>query len=102
MTRRDKPTPKPRPHVAAPDPEEEFYKSELDIHNRVGEWAHANGLTHDLGDENMQPDHEDAIAHLKQLPPKEAIAKAREWTGRDDINTVEEAISAVEAATKQE
>ncbi len=71
---------------------------EAAIHNSVGLWAHEKGFQVDLGDENMQPGAEDAVAHLKQLPPDEAIKKAREWTGRDDIHTLEDAVAAVQEA----
>lgn len=48
-----------------------------------------------VGDEAPLADHEDAIAHLYAMPRAHAIAKAREWTGRDDIRSLDEAVEAV-------
>lgn len=76
------------------DPREAHSKEEAAIHNRAGLYAHEMGLQVDLGDV-PEPGPEDAVAHLKQLPPADAIAKAREWTGDNTISTLAEAIAAV-------
>lgn len=78
-----------------PDPREEFFDREDERKNRDSELAGALGIgTPSIG--GFRHGSEDAVAHLKQMPESLAIKKAREWTGRDDISSLDEAIDAVE------
>lgn len=80
-----------------PNTHESVYREELDRHNAIGEFYKKNGYgTTPDADDKMTHDAEDAVSHLKAMPEEEAVAKAKEWTGRDDIGTLDEAIAAVE------
>ncbi len=77
------------------DPREAHFERELDRHNSIGDGYEEDGYgTEGLGGFKHGPD--DAVAHLKQMPEHLAVEKAREWTGREDIETLDEAIAAVE------
>lgn len=75
-------------------------------HRELAEYEEKAALARQLGlvrpATPSQHGAEDTIAHLKQIPPAKAIEQAREWTGRDDIRTLDEAIAAVREALQQE
>lgn len=75
------------------DPQEKWWAEDAERHNDLGRIAVEKDFQVDTGPGEVSA--EDAIAHLKQLPPDRAVAQAREWTGRNDIKTLEEAIAAV-------
>lgn len=73
-----------------------WWDKEADRHNDMGRMAHAGG--HQIPFEPLpEPGVEEAVSHLKQLPPHLAVEKAREWTGNNDIDTLPQAIAAVRA-----
>jgi hypothetical protein len=76
-----------------PDAEDDGYDEELARHNAMGEDMARNG--HQIGGVESEPNHEDAVAHLRVMPPAQAIAKAIEWTRDANIRTLPEAIAAV-------
>jgi hypothetical protein len=78
--------------------EAKHYAEELARFNAAAQAVHRAGVQ--VGTAPGGPDHEDVVAHLKQMPPHRAVEQAREWTGRDDITTLDEAIAAVEEALK--
>lgn len=85
--------------VAKLDPQAQWWAEEAERHNELGRSIRAGGDQIDAdSDDDADPDAEDAVAHLQQLSPDGAIKTARQWTGRDDITTVEEAVAAVRAA----
>lgn len=73
--------------------EQEYEAEELARYNAAAKKIDAANLQ--IDEEPPAADHEDAIAHLNALPKSHAIAKAREWTGRDDLSNFEEAVAAV-------
>lgn len=72
---------------------DDYETEELARHNHAAKKIDEANLQ--IDDEPGAPDHEDAISHLNALPEDHAIEKAKEWTGRDDLSSFEEAIAAV-------
>jgi hypothetical protein len=71
-----------------------YFDAEADRHNDLAKLAYGSQIDADSPDET-EPGHDEALAHLRQMPEKHAVAKAREWTGRTNITNMRQALAAV-------
>lgn len=89
--------PKPKPMS---DQQDRWFEEETQRHNDMCRRARELGLVENAPDPHP-PGVEDVIGHLQSMEPAHAVAQAREWTGRKDLLTFEDAVAAVKAALNQ-
>ncbi len=102
MPMNNKPNRRPKvdPHVTAEPPwwAEENERGEI-IDRLIRE---SGGAVDANAPDASEPRPDEAINRLRSLPLHLATKQARDWTGRDDIHTLDEAIAAVTDALKQD
>lgn len=87
--------------MATLDPREACFDRELARHNESGAAMVRSGIKL-AGDPHVNHGPDEVVSFLKRMPEEAAIEKAREWTGREDIETLADAEAAVREALGNE